>query len=305
MDFPGIRLHNPNMAPQYAIPTYKLYGEDFAASPDFWLHTETIPERTALHNFEIAEHRHEAFFQIFLVVAGRGELLCEGGVEAFHAPCAIFIPPGARHGFRHSRDIDGYVVTARADRLSAVTASDRAIGAFAAQLRIVALDLGHEARRAVATIATLASERGDRAPGRAVLLEALTTTAIVSLARAAGVQAEQPPQALEPRAEALLALIDTHYREHRPLAFYAARLGVSATHLNRLARAATGLSVQALIARRIVEEARRELVFSPSPAQTVAYALGFADPAYFNRFFRRATGMTPGAYRQAERSRVA
>lgn len=283
------------------MPTYKLYGEDFVSSPDFWLHTETIPERTTLHNFEIAEHRHAAFFQIFLVVAGRGELLAGGAVEQFAAPSAIFIPPGAQHGFRHSRDIDGLVVTARADRLSAVTASDRAIAEFAARPRIVRLDAGSEARRAVAMLAMLAGERSDGAAGRAMMLEALMTMAIVGLARAAGAADGPRPETAEPRAEALLSLIGTHYREHRPLAFYAARLGVSATHLNRIARAATGLSVQGLVSRRIVEAARRELVFSPSPVQTIAYALGFSDPAYFNRFFRRATGMTPGSYREAER----
>jgi AraC family transcriptional activator of pobA len=306
MDFPGFRLHYRNMAARREIPTYKLYGEDFSTSADFWLHTETIPERTTLHNFEIAEHRHEAFFQIFLVTAGRGELLSGGGIERFSAPCAVFIPPGARHGFRHSRDIDGLVVTARADRLGAATASDRAIADFAAGTRMVAMDSGGEAQNAVATLERLAAERAQAVAGRAVMLEALMTMAIVSLARAAG--AADSRTAFEPRetrAEALLSLIGTHFREHRPLAFYAARLGVSATHLNRIARNATGLSVQGLISRRIVEAAGRDLVFSPSPVQTIAYALGFSDPAYFNRFFRRATGMTPGAYRAAERKRAA
>lgn len=293
------------MAVRPTIPTYKLYGEDFSTSPDFWLHIETIPERTRLHNFEIAEHRHETFFQIFLLQQGDGELLVGEAVERFEAPCAIFVPPGAPHGFRYSRDVEGYVVTARADRLSAVTASDRAISEFAARLRVVKLDRGAEAARIAGIVEGLVAEHGGLAPGRAMLLEALMTTAIVGLARAAGVADREVVNTLEPRLEALLSLIGTHYREHRPLAFYAARLGVSATHLNRIARAATGLSVQGLISRRIVEAARRDLVFSPSPVQTIAYSLGFSDPAYFNRYFRRATGMTPGAFRETERRRAA
>lgn len=300
MDFHRIRLHYLNMARRGEIPTYKLYGEDFASSPDFWLHTETIPERTRLHNFEIAEHRHAAFFQIFLVTGGRGELLSGGGVTDFTAPCVVFVPPGARHGFRYTRDVEGQVVTARADRLTAVTAVDRAIADFAARLRIITLDEGDQARLAVQTVERLVAERGALAPGRAVMLEALMTAAIVALARAAGVP-DSETAAAAPRVEQLLALIGTHYREHRPLAFYAERIGVSATHLNRIARTATGLSVQALAARRLLDEARRDLVFSPSPVQTIAYALGFSDPAYFNRFFRRGTGVTPGAYREAER----
>ena len=89
------------------------------------------------------------------------------------------------------------------------------------------------------------------------------------------------------------------------MAFYADALGVSAAHLNRLARAETGYSVQGLIARRMTETARRDLVFTPTPVQAIAYSLGFSDPAYFNRFFRRQTGVTPGEFRQVERGRLA
>jgi AraC family transcriptional regulator, transcriptional activator of pobA len=93
-------------------------------------------------------------------------------------------------------------------------------------------------------------------------------------------------------------------RRHRDVGFYARTLGISAGHLNRIARRRTGMTVQGLIAQRLVDAARRDLVFTPTPIQTIAYALGFADPAYFNRFFRRQTGLTPGAFRAGERARL-
>ena len=54
-----------------------------------------------------------------------------------------------------------------------------------------------------------------------------------------------------------------------------------------------------------MEAARRDLVFTPTPIQAIAYSLGFSDPAYFNRFFRRHAGLTPGAFREAERRKLA
>src|SRR3546814_5797297 len=63
-----------------------------------------------------------------------------------------------------------------------------------------------------------------------------------------------------------------HLVEHRPLAFYAERLGISPTHLNRLARLHFGETVRALIDRRLIAAARHELVFSRFPAQLIAFS---------------------------------
>jgi AraC family transcriptional activator of pobA len=290
-----------------SIPSYRLYREESGESGDFWIHSETIPERTHLHNWEIAQHRHDSFFQIFLLTAGEGEIVGEQQVRRFVAPCALFIPPGAVHGFRFSRQIDGLVVTALGDRLASIAAAERRIAGFVAQTRIVALH-GEEidASFAIDSVTRLHEELLGRAPGRMLLLEPLMTAAVVALARAdRGVEAASETADDGGRIEALLTMIAAHFREHRPVAFYAAQLGLSPAHLNRVTRAATGFSVQALAARHVVEAARRDLVFTPTPIQAIAYSLGFADPAYFNRFFRRHAGVTPGAFRERERRRLA
>ena len=118
MDICRIGLHNPNMTiARTKIPSYRLFGEHQDDPADFWLHCEPIPERTHLHNWEIALHRHEQFFQLFLLPQGSGEIVSQDGILAFTAPVILFIPPDAGHGFRFTRDIDGLVVTALADRL--------------------------------------------------------------------------------------------------------------------------------------------------------------------------------------------
>lgn len=288
------------------VPTYQLYGDKHAESADFWLHCESIPERSRLHDWEIRPHRHAAFFQILYISNGNGEALMNRAYRRFDAPAAIFVPPGAVHGFRFSPDISGLVVTVLRDRLDRLTAGDRNLAAFARTPHLLA-DADDVAPRAVDALARIAAELAGHALGRWTMLDALVTAALIEFARAGATHAGQTPPAGDldrGRMEALGALIGAHFREHRPVGFYADRLGISAAHLNRIARRATGRSVSRLLTLRLVEEARRDLVFTFLPAQSIALSLGFSDPAYFSRFFRKQTGLTPGAFRERERARL-
>ncbi len=289
-----------------AVPSYRLYREKSGESGDFWIHSETIPERTHLHNWEISRHRHDSFFQIFLLTAGSGEIVGANDLRHFEAPCVLFIPAGAVHGFRFSREIDGLVLTALGDRLASLAAADRRIAAFATTSQVVSLrPKDDNAGLLIESVGRLHVELHGRAAGRLLLLEPLMTAAIVALVRAGTLSTAQgDASATEDRIETLTTLIAAHCREHRPVTFYAQSIGVSAAHLNRLARTATGLSVQELAARQLMEAARRDLIFTPTPVQAIAYSLGFADPAYFNRFFRRHAGQTPGTFREVERRKL-
>lgn len=293
------------------VPNYRLYREKSGESEDFWLHSETLPLRTRLHNWEISLHRHEALFQIFLLEAGEGELLGARERVAFAARAAIYIAPGQAHGFRFSRDADGLVLTVLADRLPAIRAADPAIATYLANAQVTRLRDEVTAGPMISALAAqIHEELHGAGPGSDMLLDAMVTELVLRLARA-GAQASHVSdrdtgrQRDRQRIHALISLLAAHCREHRPVRFYADRLGLSPAHLNRLARRETGASVQELASQHLIRAARRDLVFTPTSVQAIAYSLGFQDPAYFNRFFKRQTGMTPGVFRRKEREKFA
>lgn len=290
------------------VPTFRLYGESRNEAAGLWLHCETIPERSQLHGWEIRPHRHETFFQVLHISSGSGEALIDGRYQPFERATAIFVPPGEVHGFRFSRTIEGFVLTALSDRLTAPIRSSTAIAAFADKPRLIRLAADAAPARDVAdTIARVHAELGGHRAGRMVLLEALVAELIVALMRAdePALAREHPNERDTSRIAVLYDLVAAHFREHRPVSFYAAELGLSEAHLNRICRAETGGSVQALVNARLVEAATRDLIFTPTSVQGIAYSLGFSDPAYFNRFFRKQTGKTPGALRASERPALA
>jgi AraC-like DNA-binding protein len=92
-------------------------------------------------------------------------------------------------------------------------------------------------------------------------------------------------------------LIERDFSRHRRVADYAAELGVTPGHLNALCRLQTQRSAGDLMRSRIVLEARRQLLYTQDSAAQIGERLGFNDPAYFTRFFRREVGQIPSGFR--------
>ena len=78
---------------------------------------------------------------------------------------------------------------------------------------------------------------------------------------------------------------------------YADALAVTERKLNEVSRRFAGKTARQLLNERVVLEAKRLLAFSPDEVKTVAFTLGFTDPFYFSRFFKRQTGVAPELFR--------
>jgi len=62
--------------------------------------------------------------------------------------------------------------------------------------------------------------------------------------------------------------------------------------------AATGLTPIVYVQRLRVEDAKRRLERTEAPVDEIGWRVGYEDPAFFRRLFKRTTGMAPGAYRK-------
>jgi len=93
------------------------------------------------------------------------------------------------------------------------------------------------------------------------------------------------------------SLIDTYYKKEKLVAFYADRLNISANYLNILCKKHFNVSATALIHERLILEAKRNLLTTEMPIKEIAFNLGFYDVAYFSKFFKNHTQITPRAFR--------
>jgi AraC-like DNA-binding protein len=95
--------------------------------------------------------------------------------------------------------------------------------------------------------------------------------------------------------------IEEHFdHKHRP-ADYAKLLNVTVKTLNRMAKKHREETVGDMISERITAQAKHELYISDKPIKEIASDLGFGDIAYFSRFFKVHTGISPDIYRKSLR----
>jgi AraC family transcriptional regulator, transcriptional activator of pobA len=290
-----------------AIPTYALYGESVEAPSDLWAHCESIPARSALFDWEISLHRHQSFFQILYVSRGSTDFRVETDRFALGPNVLLTVPPRAVHGFRFSEDVEGFVMTARIERIEQMLSGSPGVRALFLAPRVLDLSrLSASAARISLLVETIAAESASSREGRWALVEANLVILLIEMARLIESKADADsalPGGVNRHARHFQTLVDRHFRSERAVAFYAGALGVSETHLNRIARQAFDRSALGVINQRLLREAARNLTFTPFPVKEIAYALGFEDPAYFTRFFTKQMGLSPTAFRTVEARR--
>ena len=96
-------------------------------------------------------------------------------------------------------------------------------------------------------------------------------------------------------------LLAVHSHTMKNPSDYASKLHVSLGYLNESIKKATGSPVSYWIQQEILSEAKRLLYHSDSDVKQIAGELGYTDYAYFSRFFRKASGMSPSGFRISSR----
>jgi AraC family transcriptional activator of pobA len=281
----------PSTPANRAVRTYNLFGES-GDLPDV-VHCETIAARSVLHEWEFAPHRHPRLHQILLIESGGGQATLEGRLHALRPMRAVNVPVGDVHGFRFRPGTQGWVLTVSAEMLDEVLTPSEGLRRVLAHSTVVRGT--PEMRGAMQQIF---AEFAGRHFARAHILRALSAALIGLVAREMAENGRMPGgMAKSELLQRFEALLEAHFLQHWTVSDYAAALSITPTHLSRVTRAATGHAASHLILDRVIREARRNLVYTNLPVSTIAYALGFSDPAYFSRLFSGATGLSPRGFR--------
>ena len=281
------------------IPQYFLYGEASQDVDESFLHVESIAARSRLHDWTIRPHAHRELHHLLLVQRGGGVYLAESSRLEFAPVALISVPLSCVHGFDFKPRTDGWIVTASGALLQRIAREHQELGSVLDEPSVTQLAAAAAAQMSTLFEALVGEFRG-HLPGRRIAAESWLSAILVGALRRKLELAPDAGHARSPAsqlAERYRTLIEANYRTQMTIADYARTLCVSTERLRLACVRSTGSAPLALLNARRLLEAKRSLLYTNMSVTLVAETCGFADPAYFSRFFARSTGASPRSYR--------
>jgi AraC-like DNA-binding protein len=298
--YPPSRRGRRNPAPEIAIVDFDRdkYGRR--------LLVDAAPFH-ALAGFITTNHPHRLrFHEILFLTGGNGFVDLDGLGTEVRPRRLCFTAPGEIRRWRLETAPQGYAVLFDGDFLREFFSDARLLDdllRFGDAGKCAFLDLDTlEFARVISIVKTMHRELAAPRESSEHILRALLYQLLAEIARH-----RPPPSAGRCASRDALparfhALLNAHFRSLRQVAQYAEALDVTAGHLNQAVRRATGATASAAIHERLFLESRRMLLHTTQSVAAIAQDLGFREPSYFNRFFKRMAGTTPRTFRLRAKS---
>lgn len=235
-------------------------------------------------------HLH-GFYEIIWFQKGSGTHYVDFNQYAIAPGTIIFISPGQIHSFDTKHDQEGYVLKICAElfddfvSLSCVTVQDK----DSAALEMLVTAMQEELKK-------------EDSLGHREALHALVKLFVIMVRRS---YAGMNPSAPNPHKVSYKAflnfrkLIEENYCRLHTVKDYASLLNVSSKTLTLYVNECSKYSPLELINNRIILEAKRLLRYSVLSVKEIAFRLGFEDPSYFAKFFKRLVKQSPADYRES------
>lgn len=284
------------------IPTYSicnLLGSDQCFT-EFLI--TRIGDFMRAHDNLYFPHRH-TFFQIVLFTEGGGTHSID--FQKFQViPHQVYaMGPGQIHTWEFEPDTDGYIINFNESFFTAICHNPNFVSEFplfnavsGKPVNILEAECCGEVH---ALLERMLNEFRADHHFKQEMLRAMLLQLLVMLSR----QLPRMEHARISRTQLTTLrnferLIEEHFREKRLPRDYAEMLYITPNHLNALVNAAIGKPAGELIRDRVLLEAKRLLANSDLNISQIAAALNFEDNAYFTRFFKKYTGVSPEIFRQ-------
>jgi len=247
-------------------------------------------------------HRH-TFYEIVYVDAGVGTHIIDFEAFPVRPATLYFLRPGQVHLWNYRSQPTGYLLVFTEEFLLTRPSREdlsRDVALFTALADVAELQLdAAQASWFVMTLKDIVREYQGAEDDHKSVLQAYVH---VLLARAGRLVSSACPRQHISRSSLLVRqfndLVTHRVQVEQSVRAFSDQLGVTPSHLADIVKGLTGRTPSEIIRGARIVEAKRLLEYTEKTVAQIAYDLGFKDTAYFGRFFKRESGVTPGEFRR-------
>jgi AraC family transcriptional regulator, transcriptional activator of pobA len=251
-------------------------------------------------------HRHD-YHELIWVRSGTGQHLIDGAPLPVEEGTITIIGRGQVHVFEEGADLHGAVLRLRDELLPGdsqrLPAEWLLTGRCGRSVPVPA----DRADQFEALLRALDDElKRPPGPESSLLRGHLLSVVLLWIERWYDASREDRPDPDEAEVRLLrrfIRVLERDFAGHHDVAHYADELRVPPAALSRALTQVTGHGTKELVLDRVMSEAARLLRFTDRNVQQVALQVGYDDPLYFSRAFKRHFGDSPMAYRAQSRGR--
>jgi AraC family transcriptional activator of pobA len=251
-------------------------------------------------------HRHD-YHELIWIRSGSGRHLIDGAPLPIEEDTVTIIGRGQVHVFDEGQDVHGAVLRLRDELLPGDAKRLPAAWMLSGRCGRSVPVPPDRADQLEALLRALDDEL-KRPAGRdsAQLRGHLISVVLLWLERWYDASREECPDPDQAQVELLrrfIRVLERDFAEHHDAAHYAEELRVPPATLTRALTQVTGRGTKEQVLDHVMSEAARLLRFTDLNVQQVAQRVGYEDPLYFSRAFKRHFGDSPMAYRANARGR--
>ena len=276
------------------VPQSIRYDEEI---PEQFLFFELNREYVAYLSQNIKPpHRHPYQEVIWIRTASAAHLL-DGEVVEFPAQTLLIIPKGRIHRFIPSLDCLGCVIRFNEEFLqnpshllftqfaghASLQLTQQEAGGFEAYLSLLRYEYEHTNTYHLHTLRKLL---------------AAFVAKLEELCQLHSMMASKDAMRTLNIWNHFNIIMEQKFKTEHAVTFYASELGLSPRKLGEVTKLYTGKNVSEVIDARLITEAKRLLIFSSLAIKEISFELGFEEPSYFSKVFKKLTGETPSNFKR-------
>ncbi|WP_205600737.1 AraC family transcriptional regulator [Gracilibacillus sp. YIM 98692] len=239
------------------------------------------------------EDHHHHIYQLLYALEGAGEIIINGEAQRFDQDHLAFITPETPHAIKSEKKLT-VLVLAFDQRVIDGTINDSLFQTYFTETKLVGLN-PFDSSEMRQLLRTMLYEQSHKSDLQGMALRIYLSQLLLLIARSDTQQDAVDANTL--RAERLKKYIDSHYFDWIHAEDLAARLGMSARHMNNIFKESYHMTPIQYLTEVRIGLAKKLLAETDKDIASVCFEVGFESLSTFYRAFKNITSISPHKYR--------